>query len=367
MTFMNIGNKPIDELMHYAISHDIMFFLFLLLDIPFDIPVCKPIQELLIKNMKLNPFLDTNRFVAFHTVKDWIESNRIPGRDVVNAKFCEPNTLGDKVIYTSQFNETKILIQVHESEVEQINNSMTDRNFRSSLLMRVLSILEYKLVEIKGFEFGSQFLNFGADRVFLFKVDKELGQIKAINFVITNNYSINLEHKIPMGTDSELSNDDLCIWRYYANRCEISYRNNQNLDCILFAAICIESYINNLLIEKDLLSDYKNHISKAMEYLTQYKNKEISSSSLIKKIDQEKDEETYSNSVYGKIRYLFDKKVIDLDQKSKLKFFFGRINELRNKIVHGDLDSLLFPRDDAETAYNSIVELFTNKEITKID
>ena len=117
-----------------------------------------------------------------------------------------------------------------------------------------------------------------------------------------------------------ITGDAVCMWRFYANKCEISYNLNQNLDCILFAAIAIESYVNSIFKDKGLVNTEDN--------------------------------------LFAALKTLKDNKHLSSSEYLSIKKAFGKIKDFRNGIVHGRVESVLQERRMAAIAYNSIVTLF---------
>ena len=343
------------EVSNYAKLRDLKFFMLFILDFPFSIPL-PPIFEMFIGSIFIEPFQEKRkRYFAVCSERYWSTSIDIPGREVVSATI-RPDKLDESVEYKQQSTRVKLIVQVYDDEVEKVKEFLDVSSFRSALLIRLLSILEIKLVEIKGFSFGSEYINYGADRVLLFQYDDNVDRLEMIQSKITCSYVINWSHEMVVGSNDFLTSDDICMWRYYANRCEIAFNRKQNTDCVLYAAMSIEAYIYQLMIDNNLF-DYFNSIkNKDSRMLNKYKNGEISGDEFLRLI---RESNNYYDSVFGKTAFLLDNNIISEAMKRNIEKSFGKINQTRNAIVHGNLNSVLISDAIAKNAYKSMIEVFS--------
>lgn len=343
------------EISQYAKLRDIKYFLLFILDFPFSIPL-PPILEMVVGSILIEPFIDEKkRFFAVCSEHYWSKSIDVPGREVVSTTI-RPDQLDECVEYQQQSTRAKLILQIHDNEVGRVKELLNESGFRSVLLIRLLSILEIKLVEIKGFSFGSEYIHYGADRVLLFQYDDNVDQIEMIQSKITCNYVMEWSHSLKVGSNDFLCSDDTCMWRYYANRCEIAYNRKQNTDCVLYAAISIESYIHQLLVDNDLIDCFESIKNNDSKMLKKYKTGELSGDEFLRQICETNN---YSDSVFGEVLFLFEKKVIDETAKRNIEKSFGRINQTRNAIVHGNMDSVLISDAIATKAYVSMLAVFS--------
>lgn len=346
----------IKDITGYAKIRDLKYFLLFVLDFPFSVPL-PPIVEMSLSTILFDPFQDRRgRHFAICSEYYWSESIDIPGREVVSAEIFL-NKLDESVKYTQQSTRVKLILQVYEDEVDKTRVFLDKASYRSSLLIRILSILEIKLVEVKGFSFGSELMNYGADRVLFFKYDDNADQIRLIHSKISCNYSMDWSHLLSIGSNDFLSSDETCMWRYYANRCELAYNRKQNTDCVLYAAISIEAYIHQLMLNNNLIDSFDSIKNNDFTMLKKYKAGEMSVEEFLKSINGTSN---YPDSVFGEVKFLVEKKVINNSTKKVIEKSFGRINQTRNAIVHGDMDSVLVCDLEAKKAYESMLCIFKN-------
>lgn len=347
-----------NEVTSYAKLRDLKFFILFILDFPFSIPL-SPFIEMTVSSILTEPFQEKReRFFAVCSEYYWSESVDIPGREVISATII-PNQLDESIKYTQQSTRVKLIVQVHSDEVDKTEEILDKPALKSKLLIRLLSILEIKLVEVKGFSFGSEFINYGADRVLLFRYDDNVDRIEMIHSMIACKYTIDWSHYLTVGTDNHLCSDDTCMWRYYANRSEIAYNRKQNTDCVLYAAISIESFIHQLMLDNNLISRFESIKNNDLKMLKKYKAGEITDDEFLKSINGSVN---YSDSVFGEVSFLFENKVISNSTKKNIEKCFGKINQTRNAIVHGDMESVLISDEIAKKAYESMVAVFHEME-----
>lgn len=347
----------------YATLRDCKYFMVFALDLPFSLPIKKPFHEMIIDKLSFLPFKDERRFVAFYSEQKWSEYVETPGREIVSAKLSQGNPTDSDAIYKSLLTKLKVLIEIKDSEVNSVKEQFHDKSFRSQLLVRIMSILEYKLIEIMGFDFGAEHINYGAERVSLYEIDNDVDVIKPLDGPATSDYSAKGSSQIKHGSFDNMLCDDVCVWRYYANKCEIDYYNGKHLDCILSAAMAIESYIHYLLVQNNLLEKFnallsqKNYLD---ELINKYNANSITSDEFVNACIQEKEKKHYSNSVFSEVDYLYENGAIDKSTQSLIKKLYGEIRDNRNDIAHGNIESLLFEETAAQKAYNAIIKLFSS-------
>ena len=126
-------------------------------------------------------------------------------------------------------------------------------------------------------------------------------------------------------------------WRHYINKARHKYNLCEYLDCILWCAISIESYVISL----------------------------ISDNNLTKEIDDYKKDNDNGISLFAEVDILRKNSVIEKSEAKKIKKTFSLIKDNRNSIVHGDVGPTSFNKELAKQAIESTLPLFSKYGIYK--
>lgn len=309
------------ELLNYIYFRNIDTFILYRLDLPFDLNVNFDFHEILTNDLNVNFLQKTNRLIALKSEKRWQESINICGRDVVSVSI--DGAIDGDVKYTNSIMSLKIIVPVFKDELGNCLSAFRDDNNRALLISNIMYLLRNKINEILVEDFNLDVSLYGAERALIFQLNETKNSFEIISGLMSQGYRLKKEKRLHQSSYTYINNDSICIWRYYANKCEISYNFYQNLDCVLFAAMAIESYINHLYIVNGL--------------------------------------DNHDDNVFKSLKYLKENNLISLDDYKEIKSSFGKIHVFRNEIVHGKIQSIFQEREKAQEAYETIVAFFNNK------
>ena len=312
----------IQSLLKHALMREYKNVAIYNLDLPFDLNAVFSCHELVIDKLNVDALSKHVRAITIQSKKYWQTSNNICGKDVVSVKVGSFGENG--VEYTSSITSMQLMVPIYDDEIESFLKWIQTNDSASELLLNIMYVLKNKFNEILAMDFDLDVSIFGAERVLVLKLNDNTDEYEVEYGNLSPHYYLKKTKKMPIGSLNLIDNSNVCMWRYYANKCEISFNLKQNLDCILFAAIAIESYVCSLFVEAK--------------------------------------KEYEEGSFFESIHSLFKEKRITKEEYNKLKTSFGKIKNYRNEIVHGKLKSVLQERSKAIVAYDSVVKIFGEKE-----
>lgn len=308
-------------LLNYIYFRKLDAFIVFKLDLPFDLNVNFDFQEILVGDLNVDFLSKTSRNIALKSERKWQESINICGRDVVSVSIG--GAINGDVKYTNSIMSLMIIIPIYDDELDACTSAFRIDDSRALLISNIMYLLRNKINEKLVEDFNLDVSLYGAERALIYKLNRMNGTLRIISGLMSPGYHLNKEKKLPRSAFNSISNDSICVWRYYANKCEIAYNLHQNLDCVLFAAIAIEAYINSVYMFNGLKSNEDN--------------------------------------VFKSLKFLKKNNYIDRDAYGEIKSAFGKIHIYRNEIVHGKTNSIFQERKKANDAYESIVGLFSKK------
>lgn len=311
----------IDSILPYACCKDIKHFVVYDLDLPFDLNASFDYHEITVKNLDVDFLNNNKRSIVLKSERLWQESTNICGRDVVQVNITNYNS--NKIVYTSVITSLQIMVPIFDNEMETFLEAFKSHDNIALLLSNIMYILKNKFNEVLATDFVFDVSTYGAERAAVYELTNDFDRLHLINGVISPRYSFRQEKKMSQGTINSIKEDSFCMWRLFANKCEIAYNLNQNLDCILFAAISIESYVESLFINFGLKNTY--------------------------------------DTLFKAIKHLKESKNIESKEHKRIEAAFGKINRFRNDIVHGKIGTIIQERTKARIAYETIVEFYSNK------
>ena len=310
----------IDSILPYACCKDIKHFVVYDLDLPFDLKASFDFHEITVKNLDVD-FLNKNeRSIVLKSERLWQESTNICGRDVIQVDITNYNS--NKIVYTSVITSLQIMVPIFDNEMGTFLAAFKSHDNIALLLSNIMYILKNKFNEVLATDFAFDVSTYGAERAAVYELANDFGRLHLINGVISPKYSFRQEKKMSQGTINSIKEDSCFMLILFANKCEIAYNLNQNLDCILFAAISIESYVESLFNSFDIKNTYDN--------------------------------------LFQAIKHLKESKYIENKERKRIEAAFGKINRFRNDIVHGKMGTIIQERDKARIAYETIVDFYSN-------
>lgn len=287
------------------------------LDLTYFIPLPLGVNVLMLNDIEM--LASRQRTLIISHEKDWANGINIHGKNIINVKPLN----SDAVEYTSEISKLSIGIEMEENEI----NAMRGKKEKHSILLQdVMHSLRNKIIEQKGVYIDTDVDEYGMQRTFIIKFDETKHLYSTTDFYITPSYNYKEETVLPIGDLIDTDKHSPAV--LFAHKCEIAYQNHENYDCVLYAAIAIESFANELLRGKVGLYE-------------QFYSPEKKPSEL---------------SFYKLICLLEEEGIISHDIRKTLLDCHNRISNVRNSIVHGKATDIRMNRQNAEEAYTLIVQ-----------
>jgi hypothetical protein len=123
------------------------------------------------------------------------------------------------------------------------------------------------------------------------------------------------------------------MWKYFFNKAKYAYTRYDNLESILSSAISLEAYIEELIQKNNLEQSFENYMFQ--------KNKQ-------------------NKSFFEVTNYLFKEGILTNKSKKNINKLFGKINVMRNDIVHGKITTPILNRENAEKIIEEITMFYSN-------
>ena len=289
---------------------------------------------------------DISRRVVYMPFEKIVFGQELPGRNAISYNFMSK-------LYEHWISDLWILVEIFDTEEANIRETKDIGDDLSEVLQITYEIFLQKYNEMgNGYDFLTPLIyETGAQIIFLFILDIDSGQYNQVFHYVQPINSFRDRIFIPPANFSSQLNTPNLMWKYYFNKSIFSYNKYANYDCILFSAICLESYIGSI-VEKNQL---EQKIKSAYEEKTKTKCLEIA------RIISEKPEKSihrflpqprgFSDSA----EYLCANQYISKPIFSAIKDAYSKINTMRNQIVHGTLKSPIIDREKASDAINALI------------
>ena len=283
--------------------------------------------EFTIKSQICNIFNKrTRKYMIFLSHKRVI-GQAIPANDsqlIVAKVYPGINGLDFKYEYT--ITNISIAIQIFKNEKQKISNIYPDINTVISEIFQniILDFARYYNESLNGRDFLDPYANVYGPMIFTGHYDKNSDNSQA---VISNVFTLEKKHIGEIIKIDEVEQKD---WRNYLNIARNKFHLCEYLDCILWCAISIESFIILTLRENNLEAEvmkYKNA------------NKGIS---FFKEVD------------------ILKKNSAITDKTAKMIIrVYSHIKESRNLIVHGETGPKSINKKAADKALSETISLYT--------
>lgn len=309
-------NKRTQELLSKACKLGYRYLLLFELDLAYFMPLPLGINVLLLNDIEM--LGERSHTLIISHEKEWTTSKNIHGKDTVSVKPIN----NDDIEYTSEISRLSIGVEVDKNDTDVIQN---DREKEIILLQDVMHSLRNKIIEEKGLHIDADVKEYGMQRSYSIMYDDASHLYNTSGGCWTPSYNYRKEIKLPTGDILDTDKHTPAV--LFAHKCEIAYHNHENYDCVLYAAIAIESYANELLRIKDGL------------YEQFYAGKYRSFSKLVE--------------------FLASEEVISKEKADLLISDFDKIRTMRNFIAHGKAVDVRINRQNATDAYESVKSTMT--------
>lgn len=245
--------------------------------------------------------------------------------------------------YNSYFLTYKPILELYSYETTVIDILMecSDNDFKKmekNLQNGIVEMYLYELLEYFAYKYnlaasGIDFLEAcelctGSFKCMFYYKNNKLNNYVNSNGIITPSLSIIKNEYNSKLNLQKVVNTDIPAWKYFVNKTKYNYLVYNNLDCVLNAAIAFESYLIYLIKQKNTYDNYKK----------QYKNQLGFRSAL---------------------KFCLDNNIIDVLFEEKYNSAYEKIGLYRSLIIHGAIDSPIIDREQATSAYNTIIDIFS--------
>ena len=285
--------------------------------------------------------IEKNRKIIYAITEEFVKNQAIPSKgDFVECKSLPSN-------YSFFITNIDIIIEIHEEESENIkkifSREINNQEFESTVILQsALELFASKYNEALG---GKDIFNplakeCGAEICGYYERNKIDGEYISNNLIVGVGYIQKSTSKHKQENLQEIINKPYEIWKYFYNKAIYSYDKCKNLECILFAAIAIESYLSYLISINKLDDIFK---------------------------EEKREKEKNSNNknpvgLFFTTNFLKNQRIIDNNKKKLLNSVYGKISGYRNDIVHGKITTPLMSREIALKARDGLESIFEKEK-----
>lgn len=328
---MSIEIKFPKEFDEYIYKNNIHGEILINYDLPYYLDTKNACYEMLLNTEFFDGFPNKPRKMLINIERKWHENQGIALRGSTFSVGSDN--------YGFQSSSIQILIQVHEEEMETINNLFKDINSFQEVIQKSLEIFIIKYnINMNGNHFVTPSAS-DCSMTFVFLYKNWLQHKEDINGYISPNISKSCNHDIKEHVyDSSL---EIQMYKYFLNKARYSRANFDYIDTIVSGAIAIESFVYDTI--RNFISD-DNEVD-SYTY-SEEDNKYYSVFRLIRKLIED--------------NYLINKNELSM---SKLRTYVSDILSPRNDLMHGKLKGLEGLNSRAKKSFESLNEIFDNLSI----
>ena len=294
----------------------------------FDINVNMQLSE----NIKLE-----NQKIIYAVTEELIEHQAIPSKGSLWG--CNPFSNDYSFFITNM----DIIVEIDEKYDEIINLIFKKvRNIElTTIFQSALEIFASKYNETMS---GKDIYNpiaseCGANICGYYKRNILNGNYDNKNFIMIANYEDVTSNTREPEDLAENINEPCKVWKYFYNKSIYSFSKCKNMDCVLYGAISLESYLNYLIQINGL--EYKFNVKK--------KELEINGKTI---------------GFFATTRFLKKENIISNNNEENLNSVYGKISKYRNDIVHGKITTPLLGKEIALQTKDGLQKIYN--EIEKI-
>ena len=284
------------------------------------------------KNLK-----NKNRKIIYALTDEYVKNQSIPAK----SSFVECNSFPRDYSFFITNIDIVIEINLLENEIiqsifdESISNKPDDE--LTTILQSALEIFASKYNEAMS---GKDIFNpiageCGASICYYCTRDVITGEYRSNNAYISPSYGSGAPVDGKQENLREIIDMPYTIWKYFYNKSKYSYSKYKNLDCILYGAISLESYLNYLIQLNGLEQKFN-----------------------IEKENKEKDGKAMG--FFGTTKFLKDESVLSKKTEKSLNSAYGKISTYRNNIVHGIITTPLLSREIATKTIDELKKIYNN-------
>lgn len=273
------------------------------------------------------------RKILFTSSQHWVENQKMPSiKSVLSYNFVNK-------CYTNISSKFKMCVEVYDDEI----NLLLDKD-RSDLSSKVENLYQTILLFISSKYnlslVGKDCINIsiedcGAGIIYLYIPEEHGYKMVCGNIIPAYTVSQHYNHKMLDFKKMLVKND--IIWLYYYNMAIYSFDRREYLNTIIYSAISMEAYLNYLIQISLLEGEFKEYND------TLIKQKKVP-------------------GFFTTIKFLKQKSIIDKACFETIKSCYGVLSELRNDIIHGNIQTLLLNKDISEKGLDKLTDIYETQE-----
>lgn len=232
-------------------------------------------------------------------------------------------------LYSYETTVIDILLECSDSDFKKMSLDLKSKA-NEMYLYELLEFFAYKYnLATSGIDFLDVAELFtGSFKCFLYYNSKKIGKYELGNAIISPSLSIINSDSNPKLNLQTVINIDIPPWKYFVNKTKFDYIIYNNLDCVINAAISFESYIISIIKNNKKYDDYKKTYKKQLGF----KNA---------------------------LQYCVDNGIINEEFFDKCNDAYEKISLNRSLIIHGAIDTPIIGREQAQKAYDTVVDFFS--------
>lgn len=236
--------------------------------------------------------------------------------------------------YSYETSVIDILLECSDKDFKEMTDNLPENEKEKEIEIKLYELLEYFSYKYNLAVSGNDFIDtlelcVGSFKYSSYYRNKKTGKYESKIFLIMPSLSIFYRQKESELNLQKVVNNNIPAWKYFVNKTKYNYTVYNNIDCVINAAISIESYII-YLIKKE---------NKYSEYIKKYKRK-LGFKSAIDFCETNK---------------IINKEIIEI-----LNQGYEKIGKYRSLIIHGAIDSPIIDRKQAKKSYETIVDIFSS-------
>lgn len=325
---MSIEIKFPREFDEYIYKNNIYGEILINYDLPYYLDTKSTCYEMLLDTEFFDGFPNNTRKMLVNIERKWHENQGIALRGSTFSVGSDN--------YGFQNSSIQVLIQVHEDEMDTINNLFKDIDSFQEVIQKSLEIFIIKYnINMNGNHFVTPSAS-DCSMTFIILYKNWLQYKEDINGYISPNISKSCNYD--MGEHIYDSSLEIQMYRYFLNKARYSRANFDYIDTIISGAIAIESFVYDTIrhfISDDNEVDLYTYNKEEEKYYSVFQ--------LIRKLIED--------------NYLVNKNGLSM---SKLRTYVSDVLSPRNDLMHGKLKSLEGLNSRAKMSFESLNEIFNS-------
>lgn len=323
--YVRIYNLKIDELIEEENLYSEIIFTY---DLHYYLENMEGVYKCVLGDNFFDKILKRKRKMFFAIERNWIEKQNI----YVKESTIEIGPEG----YTCETSTVTICVQLYKEELTALKNELiSSEDIIKEILQKTLEFIVFKYNELMN---GKHFFTptYLDCSMICYMVCKNYLEKKEILWqkVTPNDLIVNSDENNNINKNIS---KNIKTWKYFLNKTKHHFYSLEYLDVIISGAVCIESYIY------DILRINLESVEEIEEFSTEKNDKG----------------DRYSLSVRKLIRKIRDKGWIQYSlSNAQMDTILAKILEPRNNIMHGKYEFSFNLRENATKSYDALMKFF---------